>query len=314
MNSLIGNTPMIKIKYRYNNKIDYIYTKLEFYNLTGSIKDRMVNYILDKAKREGILKDNMPIIEATSGNTGIAIASYGAYHKHPVYIFMPDFVSKERRNIMEMFGAKVITYSKEEGGFEKCIQEAKKLKDGLNGFSTDQFNNPDNVLAHYNTTAREIDEKLKNIDFFVSGIGTGGTLMGIGKYLKEKQNTKIVALEPSTMAMLTNGIKTGHKIEGIGDEFIPKIVDLDLIDEIVLIDDKDAINMASKIASTLGIGVGISSGANMLASILVNNNNKIVTVFPDDNKKYISTELSDNPYVNDNLISNKIELLGYEIV
>lgn len=314
MNELIGNTPMIKIKYRYNDKIDYIYVKVEYFNLSGSIKDRMVYYILNEAKKEGILKDNMPIIEATSGNTGISISSYGARYKHPVYIFMPDFVSEERKKIMEMYGAEVITYSKKEGGFIKCIEEVDKLVKFLNGFTTNQFKNPNNVLAHYNTTAKEIASKLDNIDFFVSGIGTGGTLIGIGKYLKEHKNTKIVALEPRTMAMITNGIKTSHKIEGIGDEFIPDIVDLDIIDDIVLIDDKDAINMANKIAKELGIGVGISSGANLLASILINNNNTVVTVFPDDNKKYLTTELSNNKYKEENLLSNKIELLDYEII
>jgi len=314
MNELIGNTPMIKIKYRYNDKIDYIYVKVEYFNLTGSIKDRMVYYILDSAKKEGILKDNMPIIEATSGNTGIAIASYGARYKHPVYIFMPSFVSEERKKIMEMYGAKVITFNKEEGGFIKCIEEADKLVKDLNGFTTNQFKNPNNVLAHYNTTATEIVNKLDSVDYFVSGIGTGGTLIGTGKYLKENKNTKIVALEPRTMAMITNGIKTSHKIEGIGDDFVPDIVDLDIIDDIVLIDDKDAINMADKIAKELGIGVGISSGANLLAAILINDNNTVVTIFPDDNKKYLTTELSNNKYKKENLISNKIELLDYEII
>lgn len=313
MNDLIGNTPMIKIKYQFQNKINYVYTKLEYYNLSGSIKDRVVYYILSKAKRNGTLKENMPIIEATSGNTGISIAALGAYFKHPVYIFMPSFVSKERKEIMELYGAKVITFTKEEGGFQKCIEEAKKLTKELKGFSTNQFDNYDNVLAHYLTTGREIAQKLNNIDYFVSGIGTGGTLIGTGKYLKEKFNTKIVALEPSTMAVLSNGIQTSHKIEGIGDEFIPSIVDQSIIDNVILIDDKDAINMASKIARELGIGVGISSGANLLASILINQNNQIVTVFPDDNKKYLSTELNKD-YSKENLISNQIQLLDYEII
>lgn len=313
MNGLIGNTPLIKIKYSYNDEIDYIYVKLEYYNLSGSIKDRIVYHILNKAKINGELKEGMPIIEATSGNTGISIASLGAYYNHPVYIFLPDFVSSERKKIMELYGAKVISYSKEEGGFKRCIEEAEKLKKQLNGFSTNQFDNYDNVLAHYHTTGKEIGSKLKNIDYFVSGIGTGGTLIGTGKYLKERYNTKVIALEPLTMATLTNGIQTSHKIEGIGDEFVPSIVDRDIIDDIVLISDDDAINMANKIAKELGIGVGISSGANLLASIMINNKNKVVTIFPDDNKKYLSTDLGKN-YENINLLSNKIKLLGYEIV
>ena len=154
---MIGNTPLIKIKYKYQNKINYIYAKIEYYNPTGSIKDRMVNYILNKAKEDGFLKDNMPIIEATSGNTGIAISSYGARYHHPVYIFMPSFVSGERKKLMEMFGANVITYTKEEGGFKRCIEEANKLKDALKGYSTNQFNSKENIMAHYYTTAREIE-------------------------------------------------------------------------------------------------------------------------------------------------------------
>lgn len=312
MNELIGNTPMIKIKYKYENKIDYVYVKLEYYNLTGSIKDRMVYYILDKAKNDKILEENMPIIEATSGNTGISIASYGALHNHPVYIFMPDFVSIERKKLMEMYGGKVITYSKEEGGFLKCISEAEKLAKATNGFLVNQFSNPNNILAHYNGTGKEIYQKLKKVDAFVSGIGTGGTLIGTGKYLKEKCNSKIIALEPLTMAILTNGIKTEHKIEGIGDEFIPEIVDQSIIDDIVLVSDLEAINMSLKIARELGIGVGISAGANLYAAILSNNHDVVVTIFPDDNKKYLSTNLKLDQ--NTKLLSNKIKLLSYEIV
>lgn len=313
MNGLIGNTPLIKIKYSYQNQIDYVYAKLEYYNLSGSIKDRIVYYILHRAKINGELKENMPIIEATSGNTGIAIAALGAYMKHPVYIFMPDYVSSERKKIMELYGANVITYTKEEGGFKRCIEEAKKLKEQLNGFSTNQFDNYNNILAHYYTTGKEIATKLKNIDYFVSGIGTGGTLIGTGKYLKEYFDTKVIALEPLTMAVLTNGIQTSHKIEGIGDEFIPSIVDQNIIDDVVLVSDDDAINMASKIAKELGIGVGISSGANLMASIMINHNNRVVTIFPDDNKKYLSTDLGKD-FENENLLSNKIKLLDYEII
>lgn len=313
MNGLIGNTPLIKIKYSYEDQIGYVYAKLEYYNLSGSIKDRIVYYILNKARINGELKEKMPIIEATSGNTGIAIAALGAYMKHPVYIFMPDYVSSERKKIMKLYGANVITYTKEEGGFKRCIEEAKKLKEELDGFSTNQFDNYDNVLAHYYTTGKEIATKLKNIEYFVSGIGTGGTLIGTGKYLKECFDTKVIALEPLTMAVLTNGIQTSHKIEGIGDEFVPNIVDRSIIDDVVLVSDDDAINMAGKLAKELGIGVGISSGANLMASIMVNNKNKVVTVFPDDNKKYLSTDLGKS-FENENLLSNKIKLLDYEIV
>jgi len=316
MEGLIGNTPMIKINYEINGQIKSIYTKLEYYNLTGSIKDRIAYYIIGKAKVNKVLREGMPIVEATSGNTGISFAAIGAYFKHDVHIFMPDWVSVERKKIMEMYGAHVHLISKGEGGFLKCIEEADKLAIKLNGFRPNQFNNYDNVLAHYETTGKEIIEKLSDIKYFVSGIGTGGTLMGIGKRLKEK-GIKIYALEPDSLPVITKGIKDGeHKIEGIGDEFIPDILDLNLIEDVFLINDLDSINMARKLASVLGLGVGISSGANFLASILLNvkGNGKVVTVFPDDNKKYLTTVLSEKIDDNPNFLSNKIKLINYELV
>lgn len=318
MNLKIGNTPLIKIKYKYNQKECYIYTKLEAYNLTGSIKDRVAFYIIKKAYEEGKLKKGIEIVEATSGNTGIALSAMGAYFKNPVHIFMPDWVSKERLNLMKMYNAKVTLISKEEGGFKRAIKEAKEHATKNNAFLTNQFENEYNVLAHYETTGKEIVDTLKNIDGFVSGIGTGGTLMGIAKRLKENnQNVKIYALEPDKMPLLSrNKIYGNHKIEGIGDDFIPKIVDKEKIDKIIIINDEDAVNMAKKLALDLGIGVGISSGANMIASVIAKeeNNGNIVTVFPDDNKKYLSTDLSKTVDDNKEYISNKIELLDYEFV
>ena len=273
--TVIGNTPMIKIKYRYKGKQSNIYAKLEMFNLTGSIKDRVVYYIIKNAKQKGILKGNMPIIEATSGNTGISISALGAYYKHPVYIFMPDWASKERIELMKLYGANITLISKEEGGFIKCVEEAKNLAKKLNGFLANQFENEDNVLAHYETTGKEILEQLegKKIGGFVSGVGTGGTLMGIGKRLKENDNKiKIYALEPEKMPILSNGKILGqHKIEGIGDDFIPDIFkrNAGIIEkDIFLINDEDAINMARKLAKQLGLGVGISSGANLIGAVL----------------------------------------------
>ena len=176
MNFLIGNTPLIKINYKYKGKENYIYTKLEYYNLTGSIKDRVIYYILDKAIKENKLNKGMPFVEATSGNTGISLSAIGAYLNHPVYIFMPDWVSKERVDIMKMYGANITLVSKEEGGFKKCIELANEFAKNNNGFLTDQFNNIDNIYTHYNTTGKEIIDKI-NVDSFVSGIGTGGTLI-----------------------------------------------------------------------------------------------------------------------------------------
>lgn len=319
MNIKIGNTPMIKIRYKYNNKEEEFYTKLEFYNLTGSIKDRVAYYILNKAYEQGMLKKGMEVVEATSGNTGISLSAMGSYLGNPVHIFMPDWVSKERLSLMKMYNANVTLISKNEGGFKKAVENAKEYATKNNAFLANQFSNPYNTLAHYETTGKEIIETLGDkIGGFVSGIGTGGTLIGTGKRLKEfNSNIKIYALEPDKMPLLSqNKVISNHKIEGIGDDFIPEIVERQIIDKIITVNDDDSINMAKKIAQNLGIGVGISSGANMIASVLAKENNSkaIVTVFPDDNKKYITTELSE-PIKNDSeFISNKIDIIDYEFI
>lgn len=319
MNIKIGNTPLIRIKYKYNGEENFIYSKLESYNLTGSIKDRVAYYIIKRAYDEGKLKKGMTIVEATSGNTGISLAAMEAYFGNPVHIFMPNWVSKERISLMQMYNATVTLISKEQGGFKRAILEAEKYAQQNNAFFSNQFENEDNILAHYETTAKEIVEELNgNISGFVSGIGTGGTLIGVAKRLKQiNDDVKIYALEPDKMPLLSQDKAIGnHKIEGIGDDFIPKIVDRTMIDKIILVNDEDAINMAKKIALKLGLGVGISSGANIIASVLAKEENggNIVTVFPDDNKKYISTDLSKPTDDNENFISNKIEFLDYEFV
>lgn len=315
----VGNTPMIKIRYSYNGEEKSIYAKLESYNVTGSIKDRVADYIIRKGYEDGSLKKGMKIVEATSGNTGIALAALGRFYGHPVRIYMPDWASKERVNLMRMYNAEVILISKEEGGFKKAIQLAKEYAEKNDAFLGNQFENEHNVLAHYETTGAEIVGKLGNqIGGFVSGIGTGGTLIGTAKRIKEANSeAKIYALEPDKMPLLSqNKIIDSHKIEGIGDDFIPKIVEREIIDKVLLVNDDDAINMSRKIALELGLGVGISSGANMIASVLAKEENEkeIVTIFADDNKKYLSTDLSKPMDLNPNFISNKIELLGYEFV
>ena len=314
MKELIGNTPLIKIKYKYQNQIKNVYAKLEYYNLTGSIKDRMAYYIITEAYKNEILKKNQPIIEATSGNTGISLAAIGAYFNNPVYIFMPDWVSKERKKIMEKYGAKVYLVSKQEGGFIECIKRANQLAKELNGFRPNQFENKLNEEINYLTTAQEIINKNIKISGFVSGVGTGGTLMGIGKKLKEiYKNSKVIAIEPENLPIISKGINEGtHKIEGIGDEFVPQLLDKNIIDQIILINDEDAINMTNLLASKLGLGVGISSGANFLGAVLSNLDN-VVTVFSDDLKKYLSVDNKIKEQEN-NLISNKIELIDFEIV
>ena len=318
-NFLIGNTPMIKINYKYKGNYNSIWAKLEYYNLTGSIKDRVAFYMINNARKRGKLNENMPIIEATSGNTGISLSALGTYYKHPVYIFMPDWASKERIDLMKSYGAKVFLVSKEDGGFLRCIEDAEKLSKKLGGLFMNQFSNKDNFQAHYETTGEEILKQVPDeIGGFVSGVGTGGTLMGTGQKLKEKYtNLKITAIEPDKMPIISNGKILGqHKIEGIGDDFVPDLLDRNKIDKIILINDDDAINMSRKLSRELGLGVGISSGANLLGSVLLNDeiHQNVITVFPDDNKKYLSTELSDEINLNPEFISNQIELLEFCIV
>jgi len=227
---------------------------------------------------------------------------------------MPDWVSVERRKLMELYGAKIYLISKEEGGFGEAIKRADAYAKNIGGFRPNQFDNFDNVIVHYNTTAEEILDKIK-VTSIVLGIGTGGTLMGIGKKFKEiDESIKVLAMEPKTLPLLSKGISEGsHKIEGIGDDFIPNIVDKTIIDDVIVIDDIDAINMARKLASELGLGVGISSGANFLAAAISNDGNKTVTIFADDNKKYLSTNLVDK-VKDDSFISNYIELIDYEVL
>ena len=311
INNIIGNTPMVKIKYEYNKNIKNIYAKLEYYNYTGSIKDRLALYILTESKRMGLLKDNQIIVEATSGNTGISFAALGAYFGHEVHIFMPTSVSVERRKLIELYGAKLHLI---DAGFKDTIKEADLFAEKNNAFKPNQFSNIMNINAHYYGIGEEIINKSLNINGFVSGIGTGGTLMGVGKRLKEyNKKIKIIALEPKTIPLLSEGIIIGpHKIEGIGDDFIPKLVDKNIIDEVISIDDEDAINMSRILSQKFGLGVGISSGANFLAGVLSKIDN-LVTVFADDSKKYISTELI-KPINNDkNIISNNIKIISIEI-
>lgn len=311
---LIGDTPLVKIKASYKGITKNVYAKLEYYNYTGSIKDRMAEYILRKSYENGSLKKGMPIVEATSGNTGIAFASLGARFGHQVHIFMPDWASVERRKIMEMYGAKVYPISKEEGGFREAIRRADELSKKINGFRPQQFSNELNVLAHYNGTGEEIVKNVHNIDTFVSGFGTGGTIIGIGKKIKEKfPNAKVIAMEPKNMTLLSEEKKIGsHKIEGVGDDFLPDIIDENIIEGNILIEDNDAIQMSKMLARKLGLGVGISSGGNFLASMLVSGEN-VVTVFADDFKKYLSTDLFRDGSDTESIVEN-IEIHSMEVL
>ncbi|RXQ90964.1 PLP-dependent cysteine synthase family protein [Ancylomarina salipaludis] len=319
LSSLVGNTPLLAIEFEYKNSIRTIYAKAEYLNMTGSIKDRMAFHIIQKAYTLGKLKEGDRIIEATSGNTGIAFSGIGRAMGHPVTIFMPDWMSQERINLMKSYGADIRLVSKEEGGFLGSIEMANNLAaEDEKTFLPLQFSNGDNCEAHYNTTAPELWWQLqyRNLtpDAFVAGVGTGGTVMGVGQYLKEQNpQIKVHPLEPSNSPTMSTGHKVGkHRIQGISDEFIPSIVKLDQLDDIVSVDDGDAIIMAQKLSSMLGLGVGISSGANFLGALKIQDelgpDSVVVTVFADDNKKYLSTDLMRDEPVKEAFMAPEVDL------
>lgn len=323
LSSLIGNTPLLAIEFMFKDEKRVIYAKAEYLNLTGSIKDRMAFHIIKRGYERGNLKAGYQIIEATSGNTGISFAAIGRAINLPVVIFMPDWMSEERINLIQGFGAKINLVGKEEGGFLESIELAEDLsKENTQSFLPRQFSNEDNVEAHYLTTGPEIWWQLqfRNLtpDAIIAGVGTGGTIMGAGRFLKEQNaNIKIHPLEPANSPTLSMGHKIGkHRIQGISDEFIPSILKLDGLDEIISVDDGDAIIMAQKLATELGIGVGISSGANFVGAVQVQNklgkDSLVVTVFPDDNKKYLSTDLLKEEPVKKDFLSPHIKPTNYK--
>lgn len=319
---LVGNTPMLEILYEYNGEPHTIYAKCEHYNLTGSIKDRMALYILQKAYAEGKLRPGDRIIEATSGNTGISFSAIGRALGHPVTILMPDWLSRERKDIIRSLGAEVILVSKLDGGFKGCIEISETMAtESTNIFLPRQFENIYNAEAHVKTTAREIWMQLQAIDLepeaFVAGVGTGGTVMGIGQYFKGRNTSiKVHPLEPAESPTLSTGYKIGsHRIQGISDEFIPAIVQFDKLDCIVSANDGDAILMAQQMSNQLGLAVGISSGANIIGAIKVKqqmgNSSVVVTVLSDSNKKYLSTDLMKKEPVRSEYLAPKVKFLDY---
>ena len=320
--NLIGNTPMLEIAYVYRGKIRKVYVKCEHYNLTGSIKDRMALYILQKAYENNLIKQGDIIVEATSGNTGISFSAIGKALGHDVKIIMPDWLSKERVEIIKSLGAEVILVSKAQGGFLGSIEKSRQMSNNDNRvFLPKQFENLYNYEAHEKTTAKEIWVQLQSInktpDAFVAGVGTGGTIMGVGNYLKKRNPAiKIHPLEPAESPTLSTGYKVGsHRIQGISDEFIPAIVKLKELDEVVQASDGDSILMAQKLAKQLGLAVGISSGANIIGAIQVQNklgdDAIVVTVFSDSNKKYLSTDLIKEEPVKEGYLSSDVEFLDY---
>jgi len=320
---LVGNTPLLAVHFTYRGQARRIFAKAENLNMTGSIKDRMALHVLKMAYGRGLLAPGAPIAEATSGNTGISFAALGRAMGHPVTIFMPDWMSQERKDLIRSFGAVIRLVSREEGGFLGSIRLSEELAADTPGcFLPCQFSNEDNVAAHVQTTGPEIWWQLQSMglvpDAFLAGVGTGGTIMGVGAYLRSMHPAvKIHPLEPANSPTLSTGHKVGkHRIQGISDEFIPSIVKLDEVDDVVAVDDGDAILMAQKLASTLGLGVGISSGANFLGALRLQErlgpDAVVVTIFSDDNKKYLSTDLMREEPVKEGFLTPELELTGFE--
>ncbi len=322
---MIGNTPLLSIRYSYRGgPAKTIYAKAEYYNYTGSIKDRMAFHILREAYRSGRLRGGETLAEATSGNTGISFAALGRLLGHPVTICMPDWMSEERIRILQSFGARIELVSREAGGFLGSIARCEAMARNDRGvFLPDQFGNPLNSEAHYRTTSPEIMRQMESQgmrpDAFVAGVGTGGTVMGIGGYLKTANPlVKVHPLEPASSPILSTGRKTGsHRIQGISDEFVPAIVNLNAMDGIVGVEDGDAIRMAQMLARELGLGVGISSGANFLGAVKLQERygyTSPVTVFPDDNKKYLTTDYGASEPRLKGYLTPEIELLDMGVI
>jgi len=321
---LIGNSPLLVIRFRYKGEERVIYAKAEHYNVTGSIKDRMALYILEKAYASGRIKPGDTIVEATSGNTGIAFSAIGRALGHKVRIVMPDWMSRERVDIIRSLGAEIIPISKEQGGFIGSIKLSEEIAaKEPNIFLPQQFSNLANAEAHERTTGPELWYQMQyhgiTPDAFVAGVGTGGTVMGVGKFLRSKKpGIKIHPLEPAESPTLSTGYKVGsHRIQGISDEFIPELVKLDQLDRVVAVADGDSIIMAQKLARELGLAVGISSGANFLGALQLQNemgsNTAVATIFSDCNKKYLSTDLMREEPIRPDYESTSVELLSFKV-
>lgn len=302
MTDLIGKTPLVALnKYSaFRGLKTPLVAKVEFFNPGGSVKDRIALGMVEAAEKDGTLKPGATIIEPTSGNTGVGLALVAAVKGYKLILTMPETMSVERRNLVKAYGAKVeLTPGKD--GMNGAIKAAEKLRDSIEGaVILGQFTNPANPQKHYDTTAVELwNDTDGDIDIFVAGVGTGGTLSGIGKYLKEKNpNIKIVAVEPSTSPVLSGGKSGPHKIQGIGAGFIPQTYHAEVVDEILTVDNDDAIRTGRQLAQQEGLLVGISSGAAAFAAAELalrpeNKDKKIVVLLPDTGERYLSTALYD---------------------
>ena len=297
---LIGRTPLLELTHleqEYGLKAK-LYAKLEYFNPAGSVKDRVAKMMLDDAEKEGKLTKDSVIIEPTSGNTGIGLASVAAARGYRIIIVMPDTMSVERRQLMKAYGAELVL-SEGAKGMKGAIAKANELAEEIpNSFIPGQFVNPSNPKAHYETTGPEIWEDTEGkVDYFVAGVGTGGTVTGVGKYLKEKNPAvKVVAVEPATSAVLSTGVAGAHKIQGIGAGFVPDTLNTDIYDEVIPVENEDAFELGREVARTEGILVGISSGAALKAATELakrpeNKGKTIVALFPDTGDRYLSTPM-----------------------
>ncbi len=321
---IVGDTPLLDLACQVNGKSVRVLAKHETANLTGSVKDRMALHIFQQAYADGRLKRGDSIAEATSGNTGISFAAIGRMLGHKVRIFMPDWMSRERALLIRSFGAEIIPVSKEEGGFLGSIGMADAFAAAdPKVFRPQQFSCPSNPAAHETSTGPELEAQLRRLDVtpqaFVAGVGTGGTVMGVGAHMRRVYpDITIHPLEPANSPTLTTGHKVGHhRIQGISDEFIPEIVKLDQLDEIVQVWDGDSILMAQRLACEMGLAVGISSGANMLGALQLaeklGDGAVVCTVFSDSNKKYLSTDLCSEEAVLDDYLTPHVELCGLAV-
>ena len=299
---LVGNTPLMELtNYEKENNLDAaILAKIEFFNPAGSVKDRIAKAMIESAEEKGILKEGSTIIEPTSGNTGIGLASIAAAKGYKAILTMPETMSIERRKLLKAYGAEIVLTDGAKG-MKGAIAKAEELqKEIKDSFIPSQFENGENPKMHYNTTGPEIYKDTDgNVDYFVAGVGTGGTLSGVGKYLKEKNpDVKIIAVEPTASPVISGGNPGPHKIQGIGAGFIPGTLDTDIYDEIIKIENEDAFEAARGVAKSDGILVGISSGAALKAATIIaqreeNKDKNIVVLLPDTGERYLSTELFD---------------------
>lgn len=298
INELVGKTPLLRlnnIEKMFDTKSKII-AKLECFNPAGSAKDRAALSMIDEAEKKGILKKGATIVEPTSGNTGIALASIGISRGYKVILTMPETMSVERQMLLKAYGAKIVLTPGSKG-MAGAVEESERIcKETENAVILGQFDNSDNPLAHYKTTGPEIfDDTDGKIDIFIAGIGTGGTISGVGRYLKEKnKNIKIIGIEPESSPVITKGISGAHKIQGIGANFVPKNLDLSVCDEIVTVSNENALSMGNTVAKSEGLLIGISSGAAVSAAVEIAKKEKdknIVVLLPDGGEKYLSTEM-----------------------